>query len=83
MQHISQYRLLAFAIGDLLVSLVILGITEELQSPARLVVKDKRTPIPLNGVNGTGDAYFTTDWKRGSSGYDPGVHVISSGVASI
>jgi hypothetical protein len=55
---------------------------EYLQSPARLMVKDKRTPIPW-GFHGTGNADLTTDGERGDSAYDPGVHVTSSGVASI
>lgn len=83
MQHISQYRLLAFAVGDLLVDCEVLGIPKDLQGSARLVVKDKRPPIPWNGVQSTGDTYLTTYGERRDSGYDPGVHVISSGVASI
>ena len=62
--------------------LEVLGVFEYLQSPARLMVKDERTPIPW-GFHGTGNAYLATDWERGDSAYDPGVHVISSGVASM
>ena len=82
MQDIPENGLLTFAVGDLLMDLEVLGVFEYLQSSARLMVKDKRTPIPW-GFHGTGDAHLTTDGERGDSAYDPGVHVTSSGVASM
>ena len=64
---------MAFAIGDLLVSLEVLGIPKDLYSPARLMVEDQRTPIAW-GFRTTGNADLPTDWERGDSAYDPGVH---------
>ena len=68
-KNIPQDGLLAFAIGDLLVPLEVLGIPKDLDSPARLVVEDQRTPITW-GFHATGNADLPTDWKRGDSAYD-------------
>ena len=73
-KNIPQDRLLAFTIGNLLVSLEVFWIPKDLNSPARLMVKDKRPPIAWD-IRTTGDAdYFPTDWERGDSTYEPGVH---------
>ena len=76
-QDIPENGLLTLAVGDLLVDCEVLGVSEYLQSPARLVVKDKRTPIAW-GFHASGNADLPTNWERGDSAYDPGVHVSTS-----
>ena len=82
MQDIPENGLLTLAVGDLLVGFIILWIFEDLKRSPCLMVKDQRTPIAW-GFHTTGNADLPTYWERGDSAYDPGVHVSSSGVASM